>query len=99
MLAFIDFIVQIEPDDVDVWQLSAEQLTMMQNSGAYPSSFSICVTGGSENDILKITFSGSMHDNKLTKEFTLSSSADLQAIHCASISSSIPTVSNIYPVC
>ena len=60
MLAFIDFIVQIEPNEVDFWQLSAEQLTMMQNSGAYPPSFAICVTGGSEHDILKITFSGSM---------------------------------------
>ncbi|KAL5473618.1 hypothetical protein EMCRGX_G028122 [Ephydatia muelleri] len=82
---------EIEPNEVDFWQLSAEQLTMMQNSGAYPPSFAICVTGGSENDILKITFSGSMHDNKLTKGVTLSSSADLQATHYASISSSIPT--------
>lgn len=95
MHTLIDFTVQIEPKDVDFWQLSAEQLTTRQNSGAYPPSFAICVTGGSKNDILKISFSGSMHDNKLTAEVPLSLLTDLQATHNKPISPSIPTVSII----
>ena len=79
---YIAFIVQVMESDVDFWKISEEQLKLRQKSGAYPPSFAIHAIGGTENDILKITFSGSSRDSGLTTEVHL----PVQSVHSGILS-------------